>query len=360
MKTSYHILNSKTNKYISVIVDCIEKNNIEVDSFNLKKEEVQGEATIYNLNWYESVFPKNIIKGYINFYKKKYILKLLKKNNKKIVWTVHNKEAHDERYKSLSKKLIKELSKQSDEIIVHCKETINFLKENYNEIDEKKINYIPHPNYIGVYKEENIDFRKKLNIKEDEFVFLFIGQIRAYKNVELIIDLAKEITNKKVKFVVAGNPNSNIYKEELLKRIGNEKNIIPIFRFIKDEELTSLIKASDMMLLPYDIKSSLNSGSIILSFSNGRTVIAPNIGTLKDIENKSLFKAYEYNDEKEHYEKMKENVLEVINKWENNEMNLKKIESDLINLMKNEYSHELVSSLYNRIYKKYDRGTENE
>lgn len=352
MKSLYYILNNKTNKYIKVIKDCIESNDITVESFNLAKEEVNSEVEIYNLNWYESVFPRNIIKAYIQVFKRVRILNNLKKQNKKIIWTIHNKEAHEEKYKKISRILIRQLCRKSDYIVIHCKDTVKYFKDTYQEFDESKIRYIPHPNYIGVYEDQNINYREIYNIKDDEFVFLFIGQVRAYKNVEMIIDVAKKMKGKKVKFIIAGNPNSATYKNELLSRIDGCDNIIPIFRFIEDNELTSLVKSSNMMLFPYDINSSLNSGSVILSFSTGRTVICPNIGTLNDIDDKSLFYSYDYKTEQEHEVIFETTINDVVKEWEEGRLELIKLEEALIDLMKKDYSHELVGKLYGEIYLK--------
>ena len=47
------------------------------------------------------------------------------------------------------------------------------------------------------------------------------------------------------------------------------------------------------------MKSSLNSGSVILSFSYGRTVISPKVGTILEYPEDLVF-SYLYRDEQEH------------------------------------------------------------
>ena len=63
------------------------------------------------------------------------------------------------------------------------------------------------------------------------------------------------------------------------------------------------------------MKSSLNSGTIILSFSYGRTVLSPNIGTLNDIREEKLFFSYDYDTYDEHYNRLKEEILFIYEKY---------------------------------------------
>ena len=58
------------------------------------------------------------------------------------------------------------------------------------------------------------------------------------------------------------------------------------------------------MVFPYDNETTLNSGSVILACSAAKTFISPNIGTVKDFSDKTLFYTYDYSDEQDHIEKL--------------------------------------------------------
>lgn len=349
MKSAYYPLTDKTNKYVKIIVKCISKNNIEVKGAKLNDS---MDYEIINLNWYESIFKKNYIKAIIEYYNKVKFINKLKRKGVKIIWTVHNKIPHDGKYTYFAKKLMKLLLIKSDQIVIHCNETINVLKELDTSIDiEKKTNYIPHPNYIGVYEEKEINYREQLGLK-DEIVFLFAGQIRPYKNVELIIKAAKEIKDSKVRFIIAGNPSSKIYKRELENLIGNQENIITMFKYIEDDELVPLIKAADILILPYDLKSSLNSGVAILAFTYGKTLICPEIGTLKDFDNTELFYSYTYSTEEEHERELNNKIQECyLNTLENKNI-LKEKGIKLQSIVLDQYSRDIVSKKYKELYNK--------
>lgn len=355
MKTAYNPLTDKTNKYVSLIVDAIKENKIDIVNSNVNLNE-NMDYEIINLNWYESIYAQNNYKALKEYIRKILFLKKLKRNNIKIIWTVHNRIPHDGTYVNYAKSLMKSLVKNSDKIVIHCKETIKILKELSNSIDlEKKIYYIPHPSYEGAYDEKNIDFRRELNIHNDELVFLFVGQIRPYKNIELIIKNAKQIKNNKVKFVIAGNPSNREYGDKLKSLIGDNENIITLFKYIDDDELVPLMKASDVVLLPYDLKSSLNSGVAILSFTCAKTVVCPYIGTLKDIGDKSLFYSYTY-DESTHERILLEKIQQCCDDFEKNKSIIDSKGRTLSEIVNKEYSKQVISKKYKELYDEIKRG----
>ena len=61
----------------------------------------------------------------------------------------------------------------------------------------------------------------------------------------------------------------------------------------------TLLEFVDVLVLPYDTRSTMNSGTMLLAFSFGRTVILPNIPMAEEFDDK-LFYKYAYKDEREH------------------------------------------------------------
>ena len=306
MKVSIEPYNSKGNKYIELIKNSITNLNIDIYEFDIKR--LEG-IEFFIFNWYESLYVNNLLKQMHIFIKKYLKLILLKLKGKKIIWVVHNRVPHDIKRPLFSKLLMKYLAENSYKIIIHSNETKNVLK---NFIDEEEINkksvYVPHPNYIGAYKENDINKEEK---RDDILELLFIGGIKPYKNVDLLIEVFNELNLTNVKLKLCGKVINREYELYINKLINSNKNIETDFRFIEDDELNGLIEKSDMLVLPYDIKSSLNSGTIILAFSNKKTVLSPMIGTLKDFEDKDLFFGYEYADENTHKQELKKHILKI-------------------------------------------------
>lgn len=299
------------------------------------------------LNWYET------LGGNIKFDYMKKIVKLFfcKLFHKKILFVMHNKKPHNKNdFKfntKLSIKLIQKLIKQSYKIIILSDETINVFKKLFPFFDNyiNKIYKIPHPNYIGIYPINESNIRKNSNLQ-----LLYIGQINKYKNIEYIIDILNTIQNKDISLFITGNCKDNNYKLSLLNRAKNNSNISFDFRFIPDDEIANIISKYDLLVLPYSLESSLNSGTIYLAFSYKKTVIAPYIGTLKEFNDKSLFYTYEYSSEEEHYTNLKKQIDKAYNDYlsDKNIFNYKGLQL-YEDVLKNN-NLDIISNLYAKLF----------
>lgn len=342
MKAAYYPFSFEGNKYSKIIIECIKNSGNEVLPFErvIKNRELRNEVEIYYFNWIENIQANNKFKMLSKFLLRVLLIKYLKFKNKKIIWTMHNRTPHDIETSKIVEFFMKFLVKASDKIIILSDESKNELLNfiNLKEIDNK-VFYIPHPNYIGEYPViSNISD----NESDSSIKLLFLGMIRRYKNIELIIDIANHFKDKNIKFIIAGKPIDYNYEKELLNKI-KSNNIETIFEFIEDKKMISLINKSDALLLPYDIKSSMNSGTILLAFSNKKTVISPMIGTLKDFNNKEFYFGYEYSTYDEH----KKELIKTINKI--TKIPKKEIECmgrECYRLVERNYNKEIITKRY--------------
>lgn len=303
----YPMISSTHNKYLTNLYNTI-CNEYEIIGYDkaLKKGKLFN-SEIYHFNWYEGINGKKMIAM------RKMFIKILKLLNKKIIWTVHNNFPHDITNKEEIMDFMKFMAEKSDRIHVLNNETTeNQYLENYKE----KVICIPHGDYIDNYPKSNINIFERYNIEKDKKILLFIGQVRKYKNIELLI---KSFSNSNIQedgfvLLICGNCYDKEYIEEL-KKLSN-KNIVFDFNFIKDEEMESYLRNSQMIIAPYNKKSSLNSGTLWMAMSYKKTMMLPLIGCVKDIENyNELLYTYDYEEESEHYyellkcfKQLKENI----------------------------------------------------
>ncbi len=291
MKIVFNPSYSKTNEYSNIIVSYLVQNSIDVYSLDeiFKSLRKFKSVKIVHLNWFETV-------GTLT----SFILKIVKLTiliifRKKIIWTMHNKTPHIKKIVYIQKILQFLLVKSAYKIVIHSKISEDILTENYN-LSKGKIIYIPHPNYINVYG----NIPKNSDKQSSKLRLLFLGALRPYKNIELLMDVVDNF-KKEIELHVAGNPVNEKYKKELTNHSKNKGNISLEMKFIDDKRMISLLSDYDLVILPYDIRSSLNSGTIILCFSYAKTVIAPEIGTIRDIKDKNYLITYNYENRKEHY-----------------------------------------------------------
>jgi glycosyltransferase involved in cell wall biosynthesis len=291
----YPSLKSKGNKYSELMSTAITACGYEAKDFNYRDLLTGNEwkdTDYFQFNWFENC---NSLK---EFTKKTLSLIFLSIKQKKIIFILHNKKVHSDTFKrrlNYSSILMKWLFRYSYKIVIHSKESINYIQGRYKH----KVIYIPHPNYINTYG----GIVDKPDNMQPSLSLLFLGAVRKYKNIELLIDVISKYPEGTVSLTIAGRPYPAYYEKTLGKHLKDSKNITTVFRFIEDNEIPSFLAQCDLLILPYDVKSSLNSGSIILAFSYKKTVISPKIGTLTDMQNDKFF-TYEYKNEAEHIEQL--------------------------------------------------------
>ena len=264
---------------------------------------------VFNFNWFERA------ENSIQYIYKSALLDFLKISGKKIIFTVHNKKPHESSKHDYSAKMMAKMCKKADVILGMCPETEEVIKS-IAPGSENKLKYVLHPNYINNYKHVvPRNLRKELNFKTKDLVFLFIGAVYPYKNIEMLIDIFKSLELPNMKLLIAGRPSSNSYKNQLIERIGDSETISCDFRYIPDEDIPNYYQTADIVIMPYHKESSLNSGVVYLSFSLKRTVICPRIGTIKALADNSFVYDYDYSCEQEHYNNLKNSILRVYNDY---------------------------------------------
>lgn len=201
-------------------------------------------------------------------------IKLLKK---KVVWTVHNFQSHETTNSELEQQLYNILYRYVDGFISLNKGGLETIKSSALNRENQLFEYIPHPHYKGYYPDtiSKSDARAKLNISDDKFVFLFLGQIRKYKNIDGLISAFRELDVDNKFLLIAGTA----YRKEdamFKANIKGVEDILFVESFIKDEDLQLYLNSCDLVVTPY--KNILNSGSVFLNLSFNKPTLAPDIG----------------------------------------------------------------------------------
>jgi glycosyltransferase involved in cell wall biosynthesis len=229
---------------------------------------------------------KTIVKehqiNYIHFLTGDYtlnrIIPKLKKTTK-IVYTVHDLEAHETIHKKLKEILFEKyilwgVKKNicNANILVTCsKSQFRQLKEKY---PEKPVYFHQFPSLITA----NIVFGNDIckEMKDIGKYILFFGTVHLYKGIELLYNafLENKILFDNYSLVIAG-------KGDLpFKRKNNEKKLLHINRFIKDSEVKLLYCNASCVIYPY--LSATQSGVLTLAYKFGVPLIVSDISYFLD------------------------------------------------------------------------------
>jgi glycosyltransferase involved in cell wall biosynthesis len=153
------------------------------------------------------------------------------------------------------------------------------------------------------------EIRASLNLKNDEKIILFIGNLRPVKGVMYLIHAMKFIIDKNmnVRLFIVGGGKERDYLENLVKKYDLQK-YVTFFGRVSNLKISENLVTSDLFVLP-----SLSEGFplvILEAMASGLPIIASNVGGLseiiKDFENGFLV-------EPKNPEKIAEKVIFLLN-----------------------------------------------
>lgn len=310
--TIYTSENRNLNNLYKII-----KDRYEVASFDKVKKGDYFKYDVYHFNFIEGT-SGNLMSQKLDYLKKKLFINVLKLLKKKIIWTVHNNIPHETDNKRLTINFMEFMAKKSDKIHIFCTDTLNnnFLKK-YKD----KTVLIPHWDYVWNYPKGNISIYSKYDIPTNKKIILFIGQIRKYKNIELLIKAFVESRLGENDFIllICGKCWDPVYRREL-KNLSNQ-DVYFDFNFINDFEMESYLRQSQILVAPFNKISSLNSWTLWMAMSYKKTMMLPLIWCVKDIKDYEDF-LYIYDYKEDHYEKLLGCMLKLKNDLSKNEYEL--------------------------------------
>lgn len=237
------------------------------------------------LNWWEDeYFRRGRIKRWIAWW-------LLRLSRAKKAIVFHNKESHENTVKK--KTFYKRLLEDADKIILLSESSmVNLAGLIGQRSAEEKGVFVRHPNY-------NVTLKCWDESRNERLRLLFFGFLRPYKNVELLIQLAKKHGN--IDVTIAGESFDEEYGKLLEDLSSNVSNLRVIQGFLSDDDISRLVDEADILCLPYNVSSSQNSGVAIYAFSKGINVVIPEIETIKDLKNKACVYTYLYESQDKHF-----------------------------------------------------------
>ena len=216
---------------------------------------------------------------------------LMRLCGKKVVWVFHNSMPHEHQDRAKSTKNYIFMAHISSHILIHSRNSLPVIKKLLSPHQKTPITYVEHVNYIGCYPEQNGEApRDRLGIKKDQFVFLFTGSIRPYKNIEIMIRAFRKAALPNAVLLIAGYACDKAYADSLTTMIGSDPTIRFEEGIIPDDSMCAYLSAANVMVLSHSKISVLNSGMMIMAFSYALPVITTDIAMAQDFPSDILWK----------------------------------------------------------------------
>ena len=312
MKTIFCPNHDSSNESINKEVRFLNELGVEtLDFSDFKKKPWKLSALSFvNLNWYDDINETNRLRAIQIAIKKVLTISLLRLLNVKIIYTLHNKVAHDGKSPKENMFLKKYIMRRADIIALLSKKSKEYAIELIgNKYVKNNFFYVGHPAYCS---DINVNYSPKGVV-----TFLYYGMVRPYKNIELLIEAWKEADLYNANLVIAGKPINESYGKNIIETAKEIKNIKLILRYIKNDELDNLINDSTYIICPLDKKSSMNSGTLVKAFCMKKCIIIPDIEMTYDYDLDSMF-VYSYTSYEDHKEKLKEKIKQALQLYNDN------------------------------------------
>lgn len=240
-----------------------------------------------------------------------FVIWLLNLCGLKTIVTIHDVESFSAKNKNF---LASYFYKNVNGIIVHnktsydvlCAQIRQFCKsiDNYSQYGNKS-HIVHHGSYKGLLpaKISKESAKQKFALNADDFVFLFFGQIKTVKGLDVLLEAyAKllELVNGKVKLIVAGKVWKTEWKvyELMIEKYRLSHNILLDIKYIPDNEIVYYYSAADCVVLPY--KKIFQSGVLLMAQSYQVPVIVSDLPGMTEIitdrKNGFVFKSEDSDD----------------------------------------------------------------
>lgn len=182
-----------------------------------------------------------------------------------------------------AKRVLEEVLRYSDYVIVMAKVGIKILEQLYGTYADK-VRYIPHgcPN-VPFIKSETIKQSQGLH---DRVVLSTFGLLSRGKGIEYAIRAIPQIAEAEpsVLYLVIGETHPEVRKHEgekyrqflidLVGQLGIEENVRFVNRFLEKSDLIRFLQATDIYILPYPNRGQISSGTLLYALSTGKAIVS--------------------------------------------------------------------------------------
>lgn len=209
-----------------------------------------------------------------------HLLTLLKEVRMPVVTTLHTVLQQPD---AAQRKVMDEVVRRSDRVVVMAQKGAEILKETYG-VPDSKVDVIPHG--IPNIPFSGSDFSKAQFGLEGRKVLLTFGLLGPGKGIEHVIEALPEIVKRHpdVVYVVLGATHPHLVAREgesyrlglerLAEEHGLKEHVIFYNRFVSQEDLVEFIGATDIYLTPYLNEAQITSGTLAQVFGAGKAVVS--------------------------------------------------------------------------------------
>ena len=187
----------------------------------------------------------------------------------RIVWTVHEVDVHDLEHSTslhtFSRRLLWEFS---DMVFAHTPDVLADAERRWGRKEHAAV--IPIGNYEGAYPSDmsRSAARQRLGIPENAFTFVFFGNVRPYKGIDVLVQGYRQLLadHPDTHLIIAGKPYSAAFADEVRASVSDLPQVHLALGYVADEEIQVYLRAADCFVAPYKYIETCSAIYLALSF----------------------------------------------------------------------------------------------
>ncbi len=238
--------------------------------------------TLFHVNWEEAIYRDAATPEAATAMVEAFLTRLdsLAAAGGRIVWTLHNSEPHENPFPLAYSALATGIARRSDLVIVHSAAAAALAAERY-AVEPARLCRVPHGGYHTLYEggRDAHAARLDLGLPADGLVFGFVGNVRPYKNVPLLLDAFARLPRGHAHLLIAGRQQPTLDLSALDPAVCAE--VVVRDAVVEETALPLHLGACDAVVLPFG--RILTSGSLMLALSLEVPVIVPAVDSLLEV-----------------------------------------------------------------------------
>lgn len=271
------------NPYNALLADALTEAGAEVREF-ATADLVRDRPDIVHVHWPELMFlsthrPWQAWARIAMFAR---LVRRARRRGTRLVWTVHNDGGHEERSAPwVRAALDRMLARDVDAVFSLSAAGDQTARERLG--DDVPLFRTRHGDYRGAYpfRSDRGAARAELGLDADARLAVAVGQVRPYKNLDRLAEVARRSTDADLRLAIAGAPDGDATMDAVVRAAAGDPRIRLELAHLDDHRLATWLAAADLVALPY--RRILNSGAALLALSAQRPVLVPAIGSMPEL-----------------------------------------------------------------------------
>lgn len=271
------------NPYNALLADALTEAGAEVREFS-PADLVTSRPDIVHLHWPELLFlsthrPWQAWARIAAFAR---LIRRARRQGTRLVWTVHNDGAHEQRSSRWARAALdRMLARDVDAVFSLSAAGDKAARERLGE--SVPLFRTRHGDYQGAYpfRSDRGAARAELALDADARLAVAVGQVRPYKNLDRLAEVARRSTDANLRLAIAGAPDGDATADSVERAAAGDPRIRLDLAHLDDHRLATWLAAADLVALPY--RRILNSGAALLALSAERPVLVPAIGSMPEL-----------------------------------------------------------------------------